>query len=65
MRVQRRGPGGRWHTIRVSRLRGFSGGFSFYRVTLRIRRSGRYRVVVLPDAGHATGVSPAVRIRVR
>ena len=59
--IQRLGPRGRWHTIGFTRLR----GLSFYSVKLRIRRSGRYRAVVRPDAAHATGVSRTVRIRVR
>jgi hypothetical protein len=63
--IQRLGAFGRWHTIRVTRLRGFGTSFSFYSVRLRVRHSGRYRVVVLPDAGHARGVSRTVRIRVR
>ena len=63
--IQRLGPGGRWHTIRFTRLRGFGGGSSFYSVTLRIRRSGRWRVVVPPDALHAAGLSPTVLVRIR
>jgi hypothetical protein len=46
-------------------MRGFGTDFSFYRVTMRIRRSGLWRVFVLPDGSHAAGVSPPVRIRVR
>jgi hypothetical protein len=63
--LQRLGRGGRWHTIRFARLRGFGPGFSFYSVTLHIRRNGRWRVVVIPDGTHAAGVSQTVRIRVR
>jgi hypothetical protein len=63
--IQRLGPRGRWHTIRFTRLRGFGPGFSFYNVNLRVRRSGRYRVVVVPDARHAVGRSHTVRIRLR
>jgi hypothetical protein len=59
--IQRLGPRGHWHTIRFTRVR----GFGFYSAKVRITRSGRYRVVSPPDAGHAAGVSPAVRIRVR
>lgn len=59
--IQRLGPRGHWHTIRVTRVR----GSWFYSVKVRIMRSGRYRVVVPPDAGHAAGVSPTVRISVR
>ncbi len=63
--IQRLGPRGRWHTIRRARLRGARGGLSFYRVRVRILRSGRYRVLVGPDPSHESGHSPAVRIRVR
>ena len=63
--LQRLGSHGRWQTIRFTRLRGFGGGSSFYSVTLQIRRNGRWRVVVLPDAGHAAGVSAVVVMRVR
>lgn len=63
--LQRLGPRGHWQTIRFTRLRRLSAVFSSYRVALRIRRSGRWRVVVLPDAGHTRGVSRTVRIRVR
>ena len=63
--IQRLGSHGRWHTIRFTRLRGFGGGSSFYSVTLRIRRNGRWRTLVLPDAGHSAGVSATVVIRVR
>ncbi len=58
-------PRGRWHTIKVTRLRGTGGAFSLYRVRVRIERSGRYRVVVGPDSDHARGRSRSVRIRVR
>lgn len=63
--IQRLGPGGRWHAIRRTRLRAAGGGLSFYSVRVRITRSGRYRVVVGPDAGHAAGFSRTIRIRVR
>jgi hypothetical protein len=58
------GPRGRWHTIKRTRLRAAGGGVSFYSVRVRIARSGRYRVLVDPDAGHAAGVSRMIRIRV-
>lgn len=63
--VQWLGPRGRWHTVKVTRLRGAGGGFSVYRVRVRIARFGRYRVVVGSDSGHAQGRSPAVRIHSR
>ncbi len=63
--VQRLGPLGRWHTIAFARLRGGGAGFSLYSVKVRIRRSGRYRVVVVTDASHVAGVSRPLRIRVR
>jgi hypothetical protein len=63
--VQWLGPRGHWNTIKRTRLRGAGGGLSFYSVRVRIERSGRYRVVVPPDATHARGVSTTVRIRVR
>jgi hypothetical protein len=62
--IQRLGPHGRWHTIRRARLRGAGDGVSFYSVRVRVGRSGRYRVVVGPDASHAAGRSRTVRIRV-
>jgi hypothetical protein len=61
--VQWLGPRGRWHTVKVTRLRPGAGGLSFYRVRVRIERSGRYRVVVGPDGDHAQGRSRTVRIR--
>jgi hypothetical protein len=62
--IQWLGPHGRWHTIRRARLRGAAGGLSFYGVRVRIVRSGRYRVIVGPDASHEAGRSRTVRIRV-
>jgi hypothetical protein len=62
--VQWLGPRGRWHTVKVTRLRGVGGGVSAYRVRVRIERGGRYRVVVGPDADHARGRSRAVHVRV-
>jgi len=62
--IQWLGPHGRWNTIRRARLRGAGGGVSFYSVRIRIVRSGRYRVLVGPDASHEAGRSRAVRLRV-
>jgi phosphodiesterase/alkaline phosphatase D-like protein len=58
--IQRLGPRGRWHTIRRTRLR----LGDFYGVRVRIERSGRYRVIVGPDASHGAGRSPIARISV-
>ncbi len=63
--VQWLGPRGHWNTLKRTRLRGAGGGLSFYSVRVRIERSGRYRVVVPPDATHARGVSATLRILVR
>ncbi len=63
--VQWLGPRGHWNTIKPTRLRGAGGGLSFYSVRVRIERSGRYRVVVVADSTHATGLSATVRIRAR
>jgi hypothetical protein len=63
--VQRLGPHGRWRTVKRTRLRAAGGAASFYSVRVRIMRSGRYRVVVEPDASHAAGYSRAIRIRLR
>jgi hypothetical protein len=63
--VQWLGPRGRWHTVKVTRLRRAGAGFSAYRVRVRIERTGRYRVVVGPDSDHARGWSRSARIRVR
>jgi hypothetical protein len=59
--IQRLGHLGRWHTIAFTRLR----RFGFYSVKVRIRRTGHFRAVVVPDLGHAAGTSRAVRIRTR
>lgn len=61
--VQWLGPRGHWNTIRRTRLRGAGPAFSFYSVWIRIERSGRYRVVAVPDQDHARGNSRALRIR--
>jgi hypothetical protein len=63
--IQWLGPRGRWQTIRRARLRRADGGLSFYSVRVRIEHSGRYRVIVGPDATHGAGRSRTVRIRVR
>lgn len=56
---------GHWHTIKTTRLRGASDGVSTYSVRVKIRRSGRYRVVVRADSDHPRGISRTIRIRVR
>jgi hypothetical protein len=63
--IQWLGPRGHWHTIRRTRLRPARGGLSYYSVLVPITRSGRYRVLVGSDAGHAPGHSQAVRISAR
>jgi hypothetical protein len=63
--IERLGSDGRWHIVKRARLRGLDPHFSFYSVRVRIERSGRYRVVVRRDLGHAEGLSQTVRIRVR
>ncbi len=63
--IQWLGPHGRWRTIRRARLRRAGGGLSFYSVRVRVQHSGRYRVIVGPDASHGAGRSPTVRLRVR
>jgi hypothetical protein len=62
--VQGLGRDGRWHTMKFTRLRGLSSGFSFYSVRVPIDRSGLYRVVVRPDRSHARGRSRVVHLRV-
>jgi hypothetical protein len=59
--IQKLGSHGRWHTIRLTRL----GRFGFYSLKIRIRRTGLWRVVVVPDGTHGVGRSRVVRIRVR
>jgi hypothetical protein len=56
---------GRWHTIKRMRLRGASAGAASYSFRVRIRRSGRWRVVVPDERNHPIGISRTVRIRVR
>jgi phosphodiesterase/alkaline phosphatase D-like protein len=63
--IQQLGAHGRWHTIKRTRLTRAHGGASFYSARVRIERTGRYRVLVGPDADHAAGISPSVRIRLR
>jgi hypothetical protein len=62
--IQWLGPGGRWDTIRRARLRRAGDGLSFYSVRVRIEHSGRYRVLVGPDATHGAGRSRTVSLRV-
>jgi hypothetical protein len=60
--IQRLGPHGRWLTIKRTRLIHAHG--AFYSARVKIERTGRYRVLVGPDADHAAGASSTVRIRV-
>jgi hypothetical protein len=62
--LQRFGADRRWHTIRLTRLRRL-GNVSSYSVSLRIRRSGLWRVLIGPGPSHARGFSPVLSIRLR
>ena len=55
--VQRRAATGRWVTVARTTLRTLDARSSRYRVTLRVRRSGTYRVRVLGHSDHAMGIS--------
>lgn len=55
--VQRRSSTGRWVTVARTTLGALDSQSSRYRRTLRVRRSGTYRVRVLGHADHAMGVS--------
>jgi hypothetical protein len=60
--LQKRSPRGRWVVVRRAGVRALRGGRSRYRFT--VRRTGTYRVVVLPrdDFAHVRGVSRERRI---
>jgi hypothetical protein len=65
--LQRRGPDGRWRTVRRSRLVDLA-SFSRYRfAVLRLRRAQRYRVSVSAHDGgaHVPGVSRSIRVAAR
>ncbi len=62
--LQRLGADHRWHTLRLPRLRRL-GNVSAYSVSLRIRHSGLWRVLIGPGPGHARGFSRVLSIRVR
>jgi hypothetical protein len=62
VRIQRLS-GGRWRTLRRTRLRS-APRCSRYSRRLRVRRDGTFRVTVKPDAAHATGISRRRRIDV-
>jgi hypothetical protein len=55
--IQKLASGGRWVTVGRATLRKLDAASSRYSKTLRIRRSGTYRVRVLGHADHAMGVS--------
>lgn len=54
--IQRKS-GDRWITIARPALRAVDAGTSRYRKTLRVRRSGTYRVRVIGHGDHAMGIS--------
>ena len=55
--LQRRSTSGRWVTVARMTLRALDSQSSRYRRTLRVRRSGTYRVRVLGHFDHAMGIS--------
>ena len=58
------GPKHRWQTIRRLRLhRGR--GVSVYSTRIRPGHGGKWRAVVLPDAGNAKGFSSLLRLHLR
>jgi hypothetical protein len=60
--LQRFGADRRWHTLRLPRLRRL-GNVSTYSVSLPIRRSGLWRVLIGPGPRHARGFSRVLSIR--
>ena len=55
--IQRKTATGGWVTIARTTLRSLDAGTSRYRRTLRVRRSGTYRVRVIGHSDHAMGIS--------
>jgi len=55
--VQKRAPSGRWVTVARTRLRRLDASSSRYRRSVRVRRSGVYRVRVTGHDDHASGIS--------
>lgn len=55
--IQKLASGGRWVTVARATLRKLDSRSSRYRRTIRVRRSGSYRVRVLGHADHAMGIS--------
>jgi hypothetical protein len=64
VRIQRLGSDGRWHTLARPLLHQSVGNSSAYSTRIRVRRSGRYRATVAPDAHNARGFSRLIRIQV-
>ena len=64
MRIQRLGSNGFWRTLARPRLHSTVGNASTYSIRIAVRRGGLYRATVAPDANHARGFSPDIRIRV-
>jgi hypothetical protein len=63
--IQRRTAKGTYRTIATTRLRKSTiAGRSTYRRSLRVSRTGVYRVRISADADHATGTSRTRRVRV-
>ncbi|MFY9487131.1 MAG: hypothetical protein WAP35_00335 [Solirubrobacterales bacterium] len=63
-RIQRRSTTGAWRTLTRVRLADFSDTRSKYTKYLRIRSDGTYRVQLLADPDHATGLSATRTARV-
>ena len=55
--VQKAASGGRWVTVARATLRALDAKSSRYAKTIRVRRSGTYRVRVLGHVDHAMGIS--------
>jgi hypothetical protein len=64
VKVQWRTPRGRFRRVARGRIRDLGGHRLVYRVAVKIRRSGVYRVWVEGDRSHVAGTSSTRRIRV-
>ena len=62
--LQWRAPGGAWENVRAALLRS-AGPFSSYRIRVRVRRTGAFRVVVPATTFFSQGASVAVTVRPR
>lgn len=63
--IQKLASGGRWVTVGRATLRKLDAKSSRYAKTLRVRRSGQYRVRVLGHSDHAMGISRTRTLTVR